>query len=199
MDPRRKKITPVMPSRVTTTGIIEDKVNQENRGLFQNQMDKNEYWTYDSKLKDIVVMEIPRTGKARVKKTFSNIPVEVWLQIRTCMKEFIVDDQKGKNDEETKEIGDNNPSVTNTVESILRKGIRALNEYAENGVTSDISDEYIGRYGHKFVYNYDMNRLECTDKGSDFQMGVSRPDWADNPNYWVAVADRHVEMDRVYS
>lgn len=193
MDPRRKKITPVMPSRVTTTGIIEDKVNPDNRGLYQNQMDKNEYWTYDSKLKDIVVMEIPRTGKARVKKTFSNIPVEVWLQIRTCMKEFIVDDKKDKMNEP--EAQEENP----TTESILRKGIKALNEYAENGVTSDVSDEYTGRYGHKFVYNYDMNRLECTDKGSDFQMGVSRPDWADNPNYWVAVADRHVEMDRVYS
>lgn len=183
------KITPILPSRVTTGGIMEDKVNPENRGLFQNQMNKDEYWTYDTKTREIVVMHIPIKGQARVKKTFKNVSTELWLQLRTCMKEFIVDDKKDQIDDKQ-----------NTNEGILYRADRAIEEYSVNCVTADdVSNIYRGRYGHKFCYNYDKNRLECVDIHSSFQMGLSRADWEDNPVYWVVEADRLVEAERVYS
>lgn len=215
MRSRRKKITPVMPSRVTTTGIVEDKVNRDNRGLFQNQMNKNEYWTYDEKLKDIVIMEIPRHGQAKVKKVFNDIPVEIWKEIRTCMKEFIVDDKKDDNNEEnpeTEESPDDSETPEEHQETQPRRRRRRqpdagliyqgqdLCEYSEDGVTDDVSDVYEGsRYGYKFVYNYDKNQLQCVSPKYECTIGLSRQDWEDNPQYWVDSADRQVEQDRVFS
>lgn len=216
-DPRRKKITPIMPSRVTSTGIVEDKVNDENRGLFQNQMNKNEYWTYDEKLKHVVVMEIPRTGQAKVKQVFENIPYDMWKQIRTCMKEFIIDDKKNddSNNEETpddeqsqdqseeqtpqdqQQSQQDNPPRRRRRRSTNTESVH-LREY--NGGTDDVSDVYEDtKYGYHFVYNYDKNQLQCIDPHYDYSVGLSRQDWEDNPQYWVDSVGRQVEMDRVYS
>lgn len=187
---KNKKIDPILPSRVTSTGIVEDAANKDNRGLYQNLMDKEQYWTYDSKLKDIVVMQIPKNPKVptKVLKTIHNVPYDLWVAIRDCMKEFIVDD----NDKSADEVEEESRNV-------ITEAVKLLNEYAENGVTIDMSDVYTGRYGHKFSYNYDMNRLECVDGSSNYMVGISRPDWEDHPLYWVAVADKEVESERVYS
>lgn len=194
MDVRKKKITPVLPSHVTTAKgdaqqvMSEDAVNKDNRGLYQNQMDKTEYWTYDSKTKEVVIMNIPKDPKkkAEVKEVVKDIPYDLWKFVRTCMKEFVIDDHKEDRDEK---------SIDNIGESVRI----AMMEYAENGVTYDMSETYKGKYGHKFSYNYDMNRLECVDRGSGYTMGLSRPDWEDNKKYWVSVADKNVEEERIYS
>lgn len=90
----RKRIDPVMPDQVSTGGAMnEDVVNEDNLGLYKNLNERNQYLTYNSKKKEVSVMEITR-DRSRIIQVVRDVSLEVWMLMTSLMKEYVSSDDQ---------------------------------------------------------------------------------------------------------